>query len=273
MGMQTLFIVTPKEDSPGVRSLLHAASNLDIDARVLLLEDEDISDSLGSAETVVYRFGPKSYDSCEKLATLLEGTTQGTVLKNNLQAFDKCISYQRLADLNVPMPSSVIITSNSESSAVPVVIKPPVGNQGGGVQLIQTTSDFKRERLKYLQSYGQFLAQEYIPESQGSDKRLVVVGGTVIAAMKRTAAEGDFRANLHRGGTAVTYEPTAVEVTLAIKACEVLGIQLAGVDIIDSHRGPLVLEVNPSPGFGISEVVGFDVAHQVIKILLKEKKE
>ena len=271
MGMHTFIIVTPRDDSPGVRSLLHAASKHNSNTRVLLLGDEEAVDTLRSAEMVVYRFGPKSYSSCKKLAKQLEGTTQGSSLTNNLQAFDKCISYQKLADSKIPMPNSVVVTSSTQKGIVPVVIKPPIGNQGGGVQLVKTALDFEREKTKYLNMYGQFLAQEYIQESQGSDKRLVVANGVVVASMKRTAASNDFRANLHQGGSAVSYEPTNRERGLAIQACEALGIELAGVDIIDSRRGPLVLEVNPSPGFGISDVVGYDVAQAVIEALLKRK--
>ena len=107
--------------------------------------------------------------------------------------------------------------------------------------------------------------QEFIEESKGTDKRLILVGETCIAAMRRTSQTDDFRANLHLGGAMETYAPTAQEVAYAVSATKAFNLRFAGVDIIDSRRGPLVLEINPSPGFSIQAVSSNDIAEEVIK--------
>jgi ribosomal protein S6--L-glutamate ligase len=114
--------------------------------------------------------------------------------------------------------------------------------------------------------YAQFVVQEFIAEAKGADLRCFVVGDRVVAAMKRQAPKGDFRSNLHRGGQAKGVKPTALEQETAIRAAQSLGLGVAGVDLIRSARGPLVLEVNASPGLeGIEEASGVDVAGAVVE--------
>jgi len=114
--------------------------------------------------------------------------------------------------------------------------------------------------------YANFLVQEFIAEAKGADLRCFVVGDTVVAAMRRLAPQGDFRSNLHRGGTAKPVRPTRAEVATAVHAAQILGLGVAGVDLIRSKRGPLVLEVNSSPGLeGIEAATGIDVAGAVIE--------
>jgi len=113
--------------------------------------------------------------------------------------------------------------------------------------------------------YANFLVQEFIAEAKGADLRCFVVGDTVVAAMRRQAARGEFRSNLHRGGTAKAVRPTEAEAAVAVRAAQVLGLGVAGVDLIRSERGPLVLEVNSSPGLeGIEDATGVDVAARII---------
>ena len=114
--------------------------------------------------------------------------------------------------------------------------------------------------------YANFLVQEFIDEAKGADVRCFVVGGRVVAAMKRQAPKGDFRSNLHRGGTAKGVRASSAEQEVAVRAAQVLGLGVAGVDLIRSNRGPLVLEVNASPGLeGIEEASGVDVASEIIR--------
>lgn len=116
--------------------------------------------------------------------------------------------------------------------------------------------------------YANFLVQEFIEEARGSDLRCFVVGGKVVAAMQRNAAEGEFRANLHRGGQAVAVELSPDEETIAVRACRSVGLGIAGVDLLRSRRGPLVLEVNSTPGLeGIEAASGVDVASAIIAYL------
>ena len=112
------------------------------------------------------------------------------------------------------------------------------------------------------------LVQEYIKEAKGADIRALVVGGKVVAAMRRQAAPGEFRSNLHRGGLAEKVKLTSIERTMAVKAARVVGLDVAGVDLIASSHGPLVIEVNSSPGLeGIEGATGTDVAAAIIKFV------
>jgi ribosomal protein S6--L-glutamate ligase len=122
--------------------------------------------------------------------------------------------------------------------------------------------------------YANFLVQEFIAEAEGADTRCFVVGDAVVAAMRRVAPKGDFRSNLHRGGTAEPVSPTPAQVEVAVRAARVLGLGVAGVDLIGSARGPLVLEVNSSPGLeGIEAATGVDIAGKIIENLHKSVKK
>ena len=115
--------------------------------------------------------------------------------------------------------------------------------------------------------------QEYIKEAGGSDIRCLVVGGRVIAAMKRQAAEGEFRSNLHRGGTATLIRLTPEERSTATRAARIMGLNVCGVDLLRSHHGAVVMEVNSSPGLGgIEEATGKDVAGMIIEFIEKNAK-
>lgn len=263
-----LYFVTPKLDTPGIRDLNQAAESLGISYENLLLGDPGTPSALVHAKHAIYRFGPKSVKQMVALREFLGSSSAAREVTAVLSAFDKCESYNILSSRGVAMPKSRVINDSNSSPFMPVVIKPAIGNQGNGVVLARSDEDYLRIARDYL-SDGRFLAQEYIAESKSSDKRLIVANGTVLAAMKRTAAEGDFRANLHLGGSAQIYTPSSQEVKQAVDACVALDLRLGGVDIIDSNSGPLVLEVNPSPGFGISGIIGMDVAKKVVQTYLK----
>jgi len=150
------------------------------------------------------------------------------------------------------------------------VIKLNEGAQGQGVLLAEKRSAAQGmiEALRGL--YANFLVQEFVREAKGADLRCFVVGGKVVAAMQRQAPEGDFRANIHRGGSASAVELTAAEREIAVRAAGQMDLGLAGVDLLRSRRGPLVLEVNSSPGLeGIEGSTGIDVAGAVIDYVTK----
>ncbi|MGO3653557.1 MAG: RimK family alpha-L-glutamate ligase, partial [Sphingobacterium sp.] len=153
----------------------------------------------------------------------------------------------------------------------PLVIKLLEGTQGIGVVLAET----KKAASSVIEAFyglgNNILIQEYIKEAKGTDIRAFVVDGKVVGAMKRTAKEGEFRSNLHRGGSAEIVKLTKTEKETAIAATRAMGLTVAGVDMLPSARGPLILEVNSSPGLeGIEAATGKDIACEIIKYLERQ---
>ena len=189
------------------------------------------------------------------------------------RARDKLRCHQVLAAEGIGLPVTVIGDNPDDTGDLlamlgpaPHVIKLNEGTQGAGVMLTEKPSASRAaiETLRGL--YANFLVQEFIAEAKGADLRCFVVGDRVVATMRREAPPGDFRSNLHRGGSAKKVRPTRAEVDTAVRAARILGLGVAGVDLIRSQRGPLVLEVNYSPGLeGIEMVTGVDVAGAVIE--------
>lgn len=189
-----------------------------------------------------------------------------------LRARDKLRSHQLLARQGIGLPTTVFGDNPDDTNDLlamlgkpPHVIKLNEGTQGAGVILTERLSSSRSviEALRGL--YATFLVQEFIAEANGADVRCFVVGGKVVAAMRRKARAGEFRSNLHRGGTATQVTLNAAETDTAIRAAKVMGLNVAGVDLLRSRRGPLVLEVNSSPGLeGIEATTGIDVAGAVI---------
>ena len=140
------------------------------------------------------------------------------------------------------------------------------GTQGIGVILAENQKAAKSVVEAFLKLEANMLVQEYIKEAKGADLRVFVVDGQVIGAMKRQAKEGEFRSNLHRGGSATVIQLTPEERATAIKSAKKLGLGIAGVDLLQSSRGPLVMEVNSSPGLeGIEGATGLDIAGRIIE--------
>jgi ribosomal protein S6--L-glutamate ligase len=147
----------------------------------------------------------------------------------------------------------------------PVVVKLLEGTQGRGVVLAETAKAAESVIDAFIELKADFLVQEFIKEAGGSDVRCFVIGKRVVAAMERTSAPGEFRSNLHRGGSAKLTKLTPLERRTAVKAAQTMGLNVAGVDILRSSRGPLVMEVNSSPGLrGIEEATGVNVAGKII---------
>jgi len=198
-----------------------------------------------------------------------------------LRARDKLRAHQLLASHGIDMPVTVFGDNPDDTVDLlsmlgppPHVIKLNEGTQGAGVMLTEKPSASRSviEALRGL--YANFVVQEFIAEAQGADLRCFVVGDQVVASMRRQAPEGDFRSNLHRGGTAERVDASADEQSVAVRAAHVLGLNVAGVDLIRSDRGPLVLEVNSTPGLeGIEQVCGQDVAGCIIDHLAMKQSE
>jgi ribosomal protein S6--L-glutamate ligase len=155
----------------------------------------------------------------------------------------------------------------------PVVIKLLEGTQGIGVVLAETEKSASAIIEAFMGLNANILVQEFIKEAGGADIRCLVVGDKVVAAMKRQGAEGEFRSNLHRGGTAEVVKLTKDERATAVNAARIMGLNMAGVDILRSNNGPVVMEVNSSPGLrGIETATGKDVAGLLIQFLEQEAK-
>ena len=191
-----------------------------------------------------------------------------------LNSRDKWTCFQLLVRAGIPVPNTVLggyydaeVLLNKFSKQ-PVIIKILEGTHGQGVIL----SESKQNALATIEtlqaSNVKFILQEYIAESKGADLRAIVVDGVIVAAMKRQCKSGDFRSNLHRGGTSETLQLSYEEEKVAIKASKTLGLAVCGVDILQSERGPLILEVNSSPGLeGIETTTSKNISKSIIGYL------
>jgi ribosomal protein S6--L-glutamate ligase len=160
-----------------------------------------------------------------------------------------------------------------EVGGAPCVIKLLEGTQGRGVILAETAASAKSIIEAFSAASMNILVQEFVKEANGTDIRVLVVGGEAVACMQRTCRMGEFRANLHRGGKAEPVALTEEERRTAIRSAEVLGLNVAGVDMLRSERGPLVIEVNSSPGIeGMEQASGADVAGAMIEFLEKRAR-
>jgi ribosomal protein S6--L-glutamate ligase len=193
---------------------------------------------------------------------------------------DKLRSLQLLARAGVGLPVTSFAHSTQDIDGLlevvggpPVVVKLLEGTQGLGVVLAETKKAAESVIGAFRQLDENILVQEFIKEAKGADIRAFVVGGRVVAAMRRQAPPGEFRSNLHRGGTAEKVKLTAMERATAIKAARVMGLNVAGVDLLQSNHGPLVLEVNSSPGLeGIEGASGLDIAGKIIEYIESNAK-
>ncbi len=196
------------------------------------------------------------------------------------RARDKLRSLQLLSRKGLGLPITGFAHNTKMTSQLiklvggaPLVIKLLEGTQGKGVVLAETDSAAESVIDAFREMNANILVQEFIKEARGSDIRCFVVGDQVVASMMRTAKDGEFRSNLHRGGTAKIIEITAEERQAALDATKALGLNLAGVDMLRSSRGPLIMEVNSSPGLnGIETATGKDVAGMIIEYLEKMDK-
>jgi len=191
------------------------------------------------------------------------------------RARDKLHSLQLLARQGIDLPITGFAHSPDDTGdlielvgGAPLVVKLVEGTQGIGVVLAETRQAAESVIDAFRGLNAHILVQEYIREAQGSDIRCLVVGDRVVAAIERQAKPGEFRSNLHRGGTARKVHITGKERTTAIKAATTLGLDVAGVDILRADRGPLVMEVNASPGLeGVETTTGLDIAGMMIEYI------
>jgi len=245
--------------------------------------------------TVIYRGGPLTgYDAVIPrigasvtfygLAVLRQFEMMGVYPLNESVAIgrsrDKLRSLQLLARDGLGLPVTAFASDPKQTDEVlkiaggaPVVIKLLEGTQGIGVVLGETHKSAKSVIEAFRGAKVNILVQEFIKEAGGTDIRALVVGSKVVAAMERTGAEGEFRSNLHRGGSARTIKITPEERSTAIRAAKAMGLNVCGVDMLRSNHGPVIMEVNSSPGLeGVENATGIDIAGKIIEYLEKHAK-
>ncbi len=193
---------------------------------------------------------------------------------------DKLRTLQLLARAGIGLPVTGFARSPDDvqdllkiAGRAPVVIKLLEGTQGIGVVLAETEKAAESVIEAFMGLNANIIVQEFIKEADGADIRCFVVGDKVVAAMRRKGKEGEFRSNLHRGGTAELIKITPEERSVAVRAAKVVGLRIAGVDLLRSHHGPVVMEVNSSPGLeGIEAATGKDIAGLIIDFIEKNWK-
>jgi len=196
------------------------------------------------------------------------------------RARDKLRALQLLARAGLGLPVTGFARSTKDIDGLihlvggaPLIIKLLEGTQGIGVVLAETDTAAESVMAAFIQLDANILVQEFIKEAGGADIRAFVIGDKVVAAMKRQGPEGEFRSNLHRGGTASPVKLTPEERSTAVRSAKILGLRVAGVDMLRSNHGPLIMEVNSSPGLeGIEQSSGKDVAAAIIAYLEKNAK-
>lgn len=248
--------------------------------QILSVDDHEFEQSLSPRpDAVIPRIGVALTDYGHSLLMSLEdknipvmASAYGLVHSRN-----KFLGGQVLKSAGIAVPKTVTFADYGNIDKAiklvggyPFVLKRLKGTQGNAVFLINDVDKAHKKIGKYIRRRKAFLIQQYIKESQGTDLRCFVVGGKVVGAMKRVAAKGNFRANIHQGGKGLAATLSKAERDMAIEAAEVLDLQIAGVDILRSDNGPMVLEVNSSPGLqGIEKATGKDIAGEIIRYIEK----
>ena len=233
--------------------------------------------SLRYVDTIIPRIGSTFTFYGAALIRQFEMQNIATMVTSQalLKARDKLHCLQALTCEDVGMPKTYFThyfyNTDEIITAVggyPFVIKQLESTQGHGVFLIKNRKHASEVINTHQSANKKFIIQEFVAESKGADIRALVVGNKVVAAMKRQAKNGEFRSNLHQGGTAQKIELTAIETETAIKSAQAMGLSVAGVDMLQSKRGPLVLEVNASPGLeGIENITKVNIAEHILKLI------
>lgn len=239
---------------------------------ILQYHDEIVDD----IDAIIPRIGASNTYYGTSIVRQFEAMNVLTVARSRaiLESRDKWTSFQILAKAGIPVPKTTLGSHYyldaflKDFGEGPVIIKILEGTHGQGVILCEsyknafsTVETLQTARVK-------FIMQEYIAESKGADIRAIVINEQVVASMKRQAAKGDFRSNLHRGGKAQNITLSDAEKKVAIAAAKALNLTVCGVDILQSKKGPLVLEINSTPGLeGIETSTGIDVSKEIIKCI------
>ncbi|HJZ57223.1 MAG TPA: 30S ribosomal protein S6--L-glutamate ligase [Gemmataceae bacterium] len=287
-----IVILSRRPELYSTRALVKAATDHGHEARVLDTLKFDIrvsrktpelfyeGEPVGPVDAVVPRIGASI--TYYGLAVVRQFEMMGVYCLNESQAIarsrDKLRCLQVLSRHDIGVPPTVFTRTPDHvrrciemAEGPPVVVKLLQGTQGIGVVLAETELAASSVIEAFHGLDENILIQKFIKEAKGADIRAFVVGGRVVAAMRRQAVGGEFRSNLHRGGNATVAKLTAEYRKTALAAARALGLRVAGVDLIESAEGPMVVEVNSSPGLeGISKATGVNVASEIIELMEKE---
>ncbi len=252
-------------------------SNCDFVIRNGKPDVEYFGESLYDTDAVIPRIGASFTKLGVGLLRQLEVMDIFSVLSSRAlsNSRDKLSCLQILVKNDLLVPHTLILHNGhmydelvDTIGTYPVIIKLISGTHGIGVLKAESRSQAVSLLETFNKTKQKVLVQEFIEEAKGADYRLFVVDGEVVAAMKRQAKAGEFRSNLHRGGFAEAIRPTEEEKAVALKAVKLLGLHVAGVDMLRSNRGPMILEVNASPGLeGIETTTGIDIAGKIIQFI------
>lgn len=261
----------------------HEAMVVDHSTCDLIIEQEGPSiiykgEKLTEVDAIIPRIGASVtfYGTAVVRQFELMGTFSAVESQAIVRSRDKLRSLQILSKAGLGMPKTAFtnFSKGGEKALIervggaPLIIKLLEGTQGLGVVLAET----KKAGQSVIEAFhglkARIIVQEFIKEAKGADIRAFVVNGKVVGAMKRQGAEGEFRSNLHRGGMATVIRLSKAERTAALGAAKALGLDIAGVDMLQSERGPLILEVNSSPGLeGIEKATGINIAGEIVKFI------
>lgn len=245
----------------------------------IYLQNENITDAF---DAIIPRIGAKVTRHGAAIVKQFEmnGIFSTAKSLSITRARNKVRTLQILSRKHIPIPETLFAINPDDIEdqiellgGPPVIIKLQEGTQGLGVILAESKKSAKSIIDTFYKMDTSILLQKYIEESNGEDIRIFVVGSKIIASMKRTSAIGEFRSNVHRGGFAEAIEPTAKERYIALNATKYLGLGVAGVDLIRSKKGPLLIEVNASPGLqGIEGATGVNIAKEIILFVEKNAR-
>jgi len=258
-----------------VRVIDHMKCDLVMEASNLAVNYE--GERIRDVDAIIPRIGSSatSYGAAVIRQFELLGVYTATNTEALLRSRDKRSAMQYLAAKNIPIPKSVITNDIfsvkkvvEEFNSIPLIVKLLDSTQGLGVILAETKASAESILEAFIKLKQKVILQEYIAESKGADVRVFVVDNKVVAKMVRQAQPGEFRSNLHRGASAMVARLSPEEERIALDASKELGLKVAGVDLLRSKRGPLILEVNASPGLeGIEGTTGIDIAGKIIEMI------
>jgi ribosomal protein S6--L-glutamate ligase len=264
--MKQLIILSTSPEGRVAEHIHERAKNAGVQSRICTLkevafiEDDELRNSI-----ILPRIAPHMNLQGIEVLGVLEA--RGASIINSAISWsvsrDKWESFRAFSKANVPTPITMPVPGKSYEIYVknlgnPFIFKPREGTHGEGIEIIDSPRNLVGK---------DGIAQQYIAEASGSDIRVFVVGDRAVVTMKRTAAGDDFRANLHQGGRGEKFEIDEQLERVAVTASKSLGLMIAGVDIVLSDNGPLVLEANPSPGLGIEKYTGYSVVDEIVEFI------